>query len=446
MILLKKIFVSNYFIFSIGIFIGVYFAIAVLKYYTTTEVFRAPPTQGNYKTYSFTHDDLTRTYDVYIPSTLKKNASVFFLFHASRGNSKDMRSSTGYDFEYLAEEKGFLVVYPQGFKNHWNDCRATADYAANIQDIDDVGYFKKVIKSLEENYMINRKQLVVSGISNGGHMVFKLAHEIPKDILLYTSFAANLPVQDNNDCSLSQEEVNMIIFNGTNDPINPYDGGLVSILGNDSRGFVISAEETYNYWRGLTSYEEEKIVTIPQLDSDSKTFVVKKESIGSKYVALYSLVNGGHIYASPYLKSSRFAGESVRDINGAEEIYSIYLVLIDNKIELRQYNNQYCYDGDTCYVTLNGANTKIRLLELDTPEISKPKCEAELKLGLKARDYLNNLIANASSIEFITDYTQDYFGRVLAHLIIDGEDVSAKIVKNNFGVVYERNNKQDWCS
>ena len=446
MILLKKIFVSNYFIFLIGIFIGIYFAIAVLKYYTSTEVFRAPPTQGNYKTYSFTHNDLIRTYDVYIPSTLKKNTSVFFLFHASRGNSKDMRSSTGYDFEYLAQEKGFLVVYPQGYKNHWNDCRATADYAANIQDIDDVGYFQQMVKSLEENYMINRKQLVVSGISNGGHMVFKLAHEIPKDILLFTSFAANLPVQDNNDCSLSQEEVNMIIFNGTNDPINPYDGGLVSILGNDSRGFVISAEETYNYWRDLTSYEEEKIMTIPQLDSDSKTFVIKKESIGSKYVALYSLVNGGHIYASPYLKSSRFAGESVRDINGAEEIYATYLDLIDNKIVLRKYNNQYCYDGDTCYVMLNGANTKIRLLELDTPEISKPKCEAELELGLKARDYLNNLIDNAATIEFKTDYEEDYFGRTLSYLIIDGEDVSANIVSKNLGVVYDRDNKTDWCS
>ena len=446
MISLKKIIASNYFIFLIGIFIGIYFAIAVLKYYTTIEVFRAPPTQGNYKTYSFTHDDLIRTYDVYIPSTLKKNTSVFFLFHASRGNSKDMRSSTGYDFEYLAQEKGFLVVYPQGYKNHWNDCRATADYAANIQDIDDVGYFQQMIKSLEENYMINRKQLVVSGISNGGHMVFKLAHEIPKDILLYTSFAANLPVQDNNDCSLSQEEVNMIIFNGTNDPINPYDGGLVSILGNDSRGFVISAEETYNYWRDLTSYEEEKIMTIPQLDSDSKTFVIKKESIGSKYVALYSLVNGGHIYASPYLKSSRFVGESVRDINGAEEIYATYLELLDNKIVLRKYNNQYCYDGDTCYVTLNGANTKIRLLELDTPEISKPKCEAELELGLKARDYLNNLIDNAATIEFKTDYEEDYFGRTLSYLIIDGEDVSANIVSKNLGVVYDRDNKTDWCS
>jgi poly(3-hydroxybutyrate) depolymerase len=339
-----------------------------------------------------------------------------------------------------------MVVYPQGFKNHWNDCRATADYDANIKDIDDVGYFQQMVKSLEENYKINRKQLVVSGISNGGHMVFKLAHKIPKEILLYTSFAANLPVLDNDDCSRSNKEVNMIIFNGTKDPINPYEGGLVSILGNDSRGFVISAEETYNYWRGLTSYEEEKIMTIPQLDSDSKTSVIKKESNGSKYVALYSLVNGGHIYASPYLKSSRFAGESVRDINGAEEIYATYLELIDKKIVLRKYNNQYCYDGDTCYVTVNGINTKIRLLELDTPEISKPKCEAELELGLTARDYLNNLITNASTIKFKTDYTEDYFGRILAHIIIDGEDVSAKIVENNYGVVYDRNNKQDWCS
>ena len=115
------------------------------------------------------------------------------------------------------------------------------------------------------------------------------------------------------------------------------------------------------------------------------------------------------------------------------------------EISLRQYNDLYCYDGDTCYVTVDGTKTKIRLLELDTPEISKPKCDTELQLGLKARDYLNDLIDNATTIEFKTDYTEDYFGRILAYLIVDGEDVSAKIVSNNLGVVYDRNNKQDWC-
>ncbi len=127
-------------------------------------------------------------------------------------------------------------------------------------------------------------------------------------------------------------------------------------------------------------------------------------------------------------------------------IFFSMVTLAEAEIALRQYNGQYCYDGDTCYVMIDGNKAKIRLLELDTPEISKPKCEAELELGLEARDYLNNLIANASSVEIKTDYEKDYFGRTLAHLIIDGEDASAKIRSNNLGAIYERGNKKDWCS
>ncbi len=122
------------------------------------------------------------------------------------------------------------------------------------------------------------------------------------------------------------------------------------------------------------------------------------------------------------------------------------ITVVEAEIILRKQNDRYCYDGDTCYVIIDGKNTKIRLLELDTPEISKPKCDAEKRLGIEARDYLNSLIENASTIEFKTDYVEDYFGRVLSFLIIDGEDVSKKIVNNNLGVVYKRNDKKDWCS
>ena len=127
-------------------------------------------------------------------------------------------------------------------------------------------------------------------------------------------------------------------------------------------------------------------------------------------------------------------------------IFFSIVTLAEAEIVLRQNNGQYCYDGDTCYVTIDGNKAKIRLLELDTPEISKPKCAEELEFGLEARDYLNNLIANASAVEIKTEYEKDYFGRTLAHLIIDGEDASAKIRNNNLGVIYERGNKKDWCS
>ena len=121
------------------------------------------------------------------------------------------------------------------------------------------------------------------------------------------------------------------------------------------------------------------------------------------------------------------------------------VTLAEAEIVLSQYNGQYCYDGDTCYVIIDGNKAKIRLLELDTPEISKPKCKAELELGLQARDYINNLIANASMVEIKTEYKKDYFGRTLAYLIIDGEDASAKIRSNDLGVIYQKGNKQDWC-
>ena len=115
-------------------------------------------------------------------------------------------------------------------------------------------------------------------------------------------------------------------------------------------------------------------------------------------------------------------------------------------INLRLYNNLYCYDGDTCYVTINGINTKIRLLELDTPEISKPKCEKELQLGLMARDYLNNRIIQSTTIKFETNFELDYFGRTLAHLIIDGKNISAELVSNQLGVIYKQGFKMDWCN
>ena len=122
------------------------------------------------------------------------------------------------------------------------------------------------------------------------------------------------------------------------------------------------------------------------------------------------------------------------------------MTIAQAEISLRQYNDLYCYDGDTCYVTFDGQNEKIRLLELDTPEISKPKCDAELELGLKARDFVNDLIANAETIEFKTDYEMDYFGRILSYLIIDGKDVSALLVMNDLGVVYKKGHKMDWCN
>ena len=114
-------------------------------------------------------------------------------------------------------------------------------------------------------------------------------------------------------------------------------------------------------------------------------------------------------------------------------------------IKIRKQNDLYCYDGDTCYVTYKGKNDKVRLLELDTPEISNPKCEQEYALGIDARNFVNNLISEGVSIKFKTEYNRDFFGRILSYIVVDGENVSKKMVSNGLGVIYDRSNKKDWC-
>ena len=114
-------------------------------------------------------------------------------------------------------------------------------------------------------------------------------------------------------------------------------------------------------------------------------------------------------------------------------------------IKIRKQNDLYCYDGDTCYVTYKGKNDKVRLLGLDTPEISNPKCEQEYALGIDARNFVNNLISEGVSIKFKTEYNRDFFGRILSYVIVDGENVSKKMVSNGLGVRYDRGNKKDWC-
>ena len=90
-----------------------------------------------------------------------------------------------------------------------------------------------------------------------------------------------------------------------------------------------------------------------------------------------------------------------------------------------------CYDGDTC-TTIDGE--RIRLACIDTPEIKGKK--ADPIPAKEARDFLNNLLVNKKvSIKRIT---KDRYGRTVAELFKDEENIQELIVKKGFGKIYKR--------
>jgi len=310
-------------IFLLGLCLGFLFTFSFLDS-LTGKALRDSPSQGSFESFTTTHGGLERSFDVYAPSTLSINSPSIFVFHGSYGKSEDMRWLTGYDFEYLAEEKGFLVVYPQGYKNFWNDCRASADYLANLENIDDIGFFRKVVKIIVKDFKVDPAKIITTGVSNGGHMMYKLALEAPEDVFIVAPLVANLPVEENSDCTPSGRAVHMMIFNGTNDPINPYHGGLVKLLGNSSRGSVLSSDDTYKYWVNLIGPATEETFKYKERDGDIATSVIRKQSRGEKVVALYTLVNSGHVIATPHTNLGNNYGGSAGDIITANEIFSLY--------------------------------------------------------------------------------------------------------------------------
>ena len=287
---------------------------------------RDPPEDGEIIKQSLMHEGINRKYLVYKPSKINKNPPLVIYFHGSLGTGENMRNLSGFDFDYLANEYGFVVAYPDGYENHWNDCRRSASYSANLKNIDDVGFVKALISQLKSDFNIDPEKVIASGFSNGGHMVYRLAMEAPESIFIAAPIAANMPVDENLDCVKSELPVHITIFNGTEDPINPYGGGLVEVLGNKSRGEVLSSQKTLNYWAGLADVPllDPTITNFPDIDGNPETKVSKISFSGKRNVSLYRLEGSGHVVPSKFMNFGEILGGNAKEISAADEIFSFY--------------------------------------------------------------------------------------------------------------------------
>jgi hypothetical protein len=91
---------------------------------------------------------LQRSYAVYLPARLVPRPPLLLALPSSKGDASQIRRASGYRFEELADEHGFIVVYPEGYEGHWNDCRKKASFAAKRLEIDDVSFVRALIAHL----------------------------------------------------------------------------------------------------------------------------------------------------------------------------------------------------------------------------------------------------------------------------------------------------------
>ena len=125
---------------------------------------------------------MQRTFIVYTPKSLKANAPLLFVFHGSGGDGESMRDATGFEFDLLADRDGFVVVYPDGYQNTWNDCRKASPQPARRMNIDDESFVEAMIAKEAADHNVDRKRVFSAGWSNGGQLGYRFAMERPNQL------------------------------------------------------------------------------------------------------------------------------------------------------------------------------------------------------------------------------------------------------------------------
>jgi polyhydroxybutyrate depolymerase len=227
----------------------------------------------------------------------KTASSLLFVLHGSNGDGLQMRKRVS-KLEEIAATENITLVYPDGYKKYWNECRKQAKSQANLLNINDNAFFEGMINYFEKKHQIDSKKVFVVGTSGGGHMAYKLALTMPEKLAGITALIANLPDTNNLDCAEKRKAIPVMIVNGTIDQINPYNGGEV-ILGKDNYGFVRSTNHTFHYFSKLAGYKgEPKASHLPDINpNDNKTiekFSFKKRK--KPEVTLLKVNGGKHDY------------------------------------------------------------------------------------------------------------------------------------------------------
>lgn len=181
------------------------------------------------------HGLLQRTYVLHVPpqAAAGEPLPLLLMLHGALGSAHHMHEAYGMDA--LADEHGFLVVYPDGVSptgdGNWRTWNAA--HCCGLPDrfgVDDVGFLAALIDRIDAHYPVDPARIGVAGHSNGAMMAFQFA-AVRSDLVASVAGVAGSvggqrnatsPVEQSPD---PQHPVAALIIHARDDPNVSYTGG-----------------------------------------------------------------------------------------------------------------------------------------------------------------------------------------------------------------------------
>ena len=165
-----------------------------------------------------------RSFIVHVPANVYRDTAVpvMFVFHGAGSKGADMQAATGFDV--LADQLGFVTVYPDGQMGTapWNVGRNACPPGGFVSTTnDDVSYFKSMLDTIEATQCIARDKVFATGFSMGAYFTHELGCLVGHEGL--RAIAPHSGGTHAGDCPGAP--IPILILHGDADPLIDYDCG-----------------------------------------------------------------------------------------------------------------------------------------------------------------------------------------------------------------------------
>ncbi len=229
----------------------------------------------------------TREYLLHVPRNYEPTKPTPLVISLHAGATWPAHQMNLSHWNRLADEYGFIVVYPSGRPELFNIVRIWQTTPESVMT--DVQFISTLIDQLETTYDIDAARIYADGMSMGGAMAFALSCRLSDRIAAVGLVAAaqSLP----STWCTDTRPVPLLAFHGTADSLVPFDGGPLG----DRFNPVKPVHPAVREW--VASWAQRNRCASGPVESTIAADVVRAEyrdCAECADVVLHTILGGGH--------------------------------------------------------------------------------------------------------------------------------------------------------
>lgn len=260
----------------------------------------------------------TREYLLHVPDSYDPAEPIPLVISLHAGATWPAHQKNLSRWNGLADEHGFIVVYPSGTALLFGVVRIWRTTPEDVMR--DVQFISALIDTLETAYNIDPARIYANGTSLGGGLVFALSCTLSDRIAAVGMVAAaqSLP----SSWCADTRPVPMMVFHGDADSIVPYDGGPLGDPFNPVKPVYPAVRDWVGSWA-----QRNRCAGSP-VESTIAPDVVRIEypdCAEGAAVLLYTLLGGGHSWPGGKPPPEWRVGATNTSIDATSAMWAFFL-------------------------------------------------------------------------------------------------------------------------